>query len=120
MQYPFIQTLNRAEATYRFSMLPEHMQEFFRLLWAQGVIVEIFGKVSHQWQPMSQYNASWNSSDCYRLKGDNHYAVLKKGRTQLEQEVGVFITDPVQLPVNSICYMSDSYALSATITPYQG
>lgn len=117
-QYPYIQQLNRQDPVVAFGQLPEYYQEFIKVLWRAGVIIEVFGVKSRQWQPLTQHNASWERKKFYRLKGDMHYACQKPGRTHNEREIGVYVTDPTALPQNTICYMADGYALSATVTPY--
>lgn len=117
-QHSYIQALNRTEPTVQFKQLPTYYQEFLKALWQQGVIIEVFGVKSRAWQPVAQRNYVWDDKKFYRLQGDVHYACQKKGRTHHETVKGVYVTDPVALPENSLCYMADGYALTATIIPY--
>lgn len=118
MNYPWIMQLNRTEPTVKFCALPHYLQQFIKCLWEQGIIIEVYGEKSRTWQPIHQRSALWEGNKYYRLKGDVHYACQKVGRTHKEAERGVYVSDPVALPENSICYMADGYALSATVTPY--
>lgn len=117
-QYPFIQTLNRPEPQYTFGQLPEFYQALIKTLWAQGVMIEVYGAKTRKWQPVNQRNMSLGSKNYYRLMGDNHYAWQKAQRTSLEQPKAVFVTDPQALPENTICYMAEGRGLYANVTPY--
>ncbi|CAM0041032.1 hypothetical protein VPHK409_0026 [Vibrio phage K409] len=118
-QYPFIQTLNRPEPQWKFGQLPDFYQEFLKALHAQGVVVEVYGQKSRSWQPLHQRNVQWGSGQYYRLCGAENCTMLKAGKTHHEKPTWVFVTDPTRLPENSICYMVDGLALSASVIPFK-
>lgn len=116
-QYSFIQRMNRHDHEICWSALPPHYQEFLKALWQRGIIIEVWGVVSRSWQPMTQTDAIWSGKKFYRLKGDVHYACLKE-RVSGSKEQFVYIHDPKALPENTLCFMTEGRAVSASIIHY--
>lgn len=116
-QYPFIHNMNREDNTIPLSALPDYLKDYLRVLWEQGIIIEVWGVVSHSWQPMTQNDAIWSGKKYYRLKGDVHYACLKE-RVSGSKEKYVLVSDPTAINDISICYMSEGRAVGATIQHY--
>lgn len=118
MSFSYVHQLNRPEPTVKYGQLPKYYQEFLKALWEQGVVLEVYGVKSRKWQPLHQRDTKLVSHSYYRVMGAEHCGVQKPGRTAKEQGQWVYITDPVALPENTVTYMSEGTALSATITKY--
>lgn len=98
-----------------YGKLPEHIQECLVALWKNGVMIEVWGVKSQQWQPHSQCDFLPSSSKYYRLQGAAHCAVHKP-RGQKGQYV--FVHDPKPLPENTVVYTASNRALAVQLTPY--
>jgi hypothetical protein len=104
----FIMLLNKPDKQFAFGQLPPHVQEQMKAMYKRGILIEVYGEVTRNWQTISQMK---NHGEEWRFKPKQFYRLAGNTQVAMQNFHGkkayVSITEIEALPETAVPFSSE-------------